>query len=110
VVARASRIRCGLVFGSEGSQGLCQIGEPSYLLEADDCDGTVLVVVMIVVMIVNGKNCVHWFLLITIILIVLIHVQCIAKPHGVSASKSPTSTSTPQMLDFQCKHAFAACD
>ena len=58
VVARASRIRCGLVFGSAGSQGLCQIGEPSYLLKADDCDGTVLVVVMMIVMIVNGKNCV----------------------------------------------------
>lgn len=41
----------------EGSQGLCQIGEPSYLLEADDCDGTVLVVVMMIVMRVNGKNC-----------------------------------------------------
>ena len=81
MVARASRIRCGLVFGSEGSQGLCQIGEPSYLLEADDSGGIVLVVVvMMIVMVVDGNNCVHWFLLIIIILTVLIRIQCIAKP------------------------------
>lgn len=80
MVARASRIRCGLIFGSEGSQGLCQIGEPSYLLEADDSGGIVLVVVVMIVMVVDGNNCVHWFLLIIIILTVLIHIQCIAKP------------------------------
>ena len=38
--------------------GLVSDWEPSYLLEADDCDGTVLVVVMMIVMIVNGKHCV----------------------------------------------------
>lgn len=53
--------------------------EPSYLLKADDSDGTVLVVVMMIVMI-DGKQCVQWFLLIMIILTVLIHIQCIAKP------------------------------
>lgn len=58
-----------------------RFGEPSYLLEADDCDGSVLVVVTMIVMIANGKSCVHWFFLI-IILLVLIHqgIQCIAKP------------------------------
>ena len=70
MVARASRVRCGLAFGLEGSQGLCQIGERSYLLEADDCDDTVLVMVM--VMMVAGMDCGHWFILI-IILLVLTH-------------------------------------
>ena len=40
-------------FGSEGSQGLCQMGEPSYLLEADDCDDIVLV--LVVMMIAKGN-------------------------------------------------------
>jgi len=33
------------------------MGEPSYLLEADDCDVIAVVVMMIVV--VDGKNCGH---------------------------------------------------
>ena len=68
MVARASRVRCGLAFGLEGSQGLCQIEERSYLLEADDCDGTVLVV-MVMAMMVDDMDCGHWFILITILLV-----------------------------------------
>lgn len=68
MVARASRVRCGLAFGFEGSQGLCQIGERSYLLEADDCDDTVLVV-MVMAMMVDDMDCGHWFILITILLV-----------------------------------------
>ena len=62
--------------------GLVSDWEPSYLLEADDCGGTVLVVVvvMMLLMVVDGNNCVHWFLLIIIILTALIHIQCVAKP------------------------------
>ena len=61
VVARASRIRFGgLISGSEGLQGLCQMREPSYLLEVDDCDDTVLVVMIVL----DVQKCGHWFLLI----------------------------------------------
>ena len=68
VVARASRTRFGgLIFGSEGSQGLCQMREPSYLLEVDDCGDTVLVVMMVIVL----KKCRHWFLL-----IIMLYSQC----------------------------------
>ena len=68
-------------FDSEGSQGLCRIWEPRCLVEADDCDDTFLVVVMMV-MIVNGKNCVHRFGFIIILLVLTIHegTQCTAKP------------------------------
>lgn len=41
-------------FGSEGLQGLCQMGGPSYLLGADDCDGVAVVVMMMIA--VDGKN------------------------------------------------------
>ena len=34
------------VFGVEGLQGLCQMEEASYLLEADDCDDGIAVVGM----------------------------------------------------------------
>lgn len=52
-------------FGVEGLQGLCQMGEPSYLLEADDCDGDIAVVGMM--MGIDGKKRRHWFLLIIIL-------------------------------------------
>jgi len=58
------RVGSDVVVGSEGFQGLCQMGEPSYLLEADSCDDDVAVVVMIVI-VVDGTNCGRWFLLIT---------------------------------------------
>lgn len=51
-------------FGSEGLQGLCQMRGPSYVLEADDCDG-IAVVVMMMMIVVDGKNYGRWFPLIS---------------------------------------------
>lgn len=55
-------------FGSEGLQGLCQMRGPSYVLEADDCDGIAVVVTMMMMMmmiVVDGNNYGRWFLLIS---------------------------------------------
>ena len=38
------------------------------MLEADDCDDTVLVV-MVMAMMVDDMDCGHWFILITILLV-----------------------------------------
>ena len=53
------------VFGVEGLQGLCQMEEASYLLEADDCDDGIAVIGMM--MGIDGKKRRHWFLLIIIL-------------------------------------------
>jgi hypothetical protein len=58
------RVGSDVVFGFEGLQGLRQIGEPGYLLEADDCDGDDIAVE--VMMVVDGEKCGHRFLLIGI--------------------------------------------
>ena len=53
------------VLGSKDCRVCVRWGKPSYLLEADDCDGDIAVVVVVGMMIgIDGNERRHWFLLI----------------------------------------------